>query len=337
MARSRKASDTDVENYAHDKSKRLNIPTTENQGLVHDDDKAVRTLLYPRNRDFDPQLVWRGKDEEDLGEYLRVASPPIYIQEKIHPRVIVEDLKRRTREQRVEEHDQFDFFADFNGLPEGWEADATASYYHDQGNWQNRMILGDALLVMASLADREGMRGKVQCIYMDPPYGIKFNSNWQPSTKSYDVRDGSAASITREPEVVRAFRDTWSDGINSYLSYLRDRLTVARDLLTDSGSIFVQIGDENAHVVRALMDEVFQGSNFVSLIAIEKSGGSTGVYLSGVVDYILWYARDVDNLKYRGLFRQKGIGVPGSKKYNRLITAELESRPLIPGASIGDS
>ena len=183
-----------------------------------------------------------------------------------------------------------DLFADFNGL----EGDATAKteFYQHDANWTNRMILGDSLQVMASLAEREGLRGKVQCIYIDPPYGIKFNSNFQWSTTSRDVRDGNAAHITREPEQVKAFRDTWRYGIHSYLSYLRDRLEVARDLLSDSGSIFVQIGDENVHRVRALMDEVFGEENFISLIAVKKTSSSSGKLLPAVNDYVLWYARE---------------------------------------------
>ena len=185
---------------------------------------------------------------------------------------------------------QLDLFADFNGIPKG--VDKTEFYQHDQ-NWSNRMILGDSLQVMASLAEREGLRGKVQCIYLDPPYGIKFNSNFQWSTTSRDVKDGNADHITREPEQVKAFRDTWRDGIHSYLTYLRDRLTVARDLLTDSGSIFVQIGDENVHRVRAVMDEVFGEENFVAQIAFEKTSGQTQRALSpAIVDYVLWYAKD---------------------------------------------
>ena len=173
----------------------------------------------------------------------------------------------RATEQQPQ-YTQPDLFADFNGLPAG--ADRTDFYQHE-GNWSNRMILGDSFQVMASLAEREGLRGKVQCIYLDPPYGIKFNSNFQWSTTSRDVRDGNAAHVTREPEQVKAFRDTWRHGIHSYLSYLRDRLTVARDLLAESGSIFVQIGDENVHRVRALMDEVFGDENFISLISFKKT------------------------------------------------------------------
>ncbi|MFN5265460.1 MAG: DNA methyltransferase, partial [Pseudanabaena sp.] len=194
---------------------------------------------------------------------------------------------------------QLDLFADFNGLPK--DATATEFYKHD-ANWTNRMILGDSLQVMASLAEREGLRGKVQCIYFDPPYGIKFNSNFQWSTTSRDVKDGKLDQITREPEQVKAFRDTWRDGIHSYLTYLRDRLTVARDLLTDSGSIFVQIGDENVHRVRALMDEVFGESNFMSEIAFQKTGGFAPSGVSNVIDFIVWFAKNKSVAKLRSSF-----------------------------------
>src|SRR5947209_9308606 len=203
----------------------------------------------------------------------------------------------------------FDLFSDFNGIPEG--ADKTEFYQHDQ-NWSNRMILGDSLQVMASLAEREGLRGKVQCIYFDPPYGIKFNSNFQWSTTSRDVKDGNAAHITREPEQVKAFRDTWRDGIHSYLTYLRDRLTVARDLLTAPGSIFVQIGDENVHLVRALMDEVFGAENFCAAIVVTKTYGMSSPtarvnVLSTICDYVLWYAKDIERVKYRQLYIPKRL------------------------------
>jgi adenine-specific DNA-methyltransferase len=181
---------------------------------------------------------------------------------------------------------------------------------------------------MASLAEREGLRGKVQCIYFDPPYGIKFNSNFQWSTTSRDVKDGNAAHITREPEQVKAFRDTWRDGIHSYLTYLRDRLTVARDLLADSGSIFVQIGDENVHRVRGVLEEVFGEENFIAQISTKTSGGSTGVYLAGVTDYVIWFARNHGQTKYRRLFTSKEVGKDGAEKYNRLRLANLERRAL---------
>ena len=244
-----------VGTLTHEEARRKNIPTAEYQSVMQKEEQnPIRVAYERRNRDLDPQLVWRGKDEQDWSD-LVVHAPPLYIQEKVHPKVLIDDLLKQTREQR--EHEvgaQPDLFADFNGIPKG--VDKTEFYRHEQ-NWSNRMILGDSLQVMASLAEREGLRGKVQCIYLDPPYGIKFNSNFQWSTTSRDVKDGNVEHITREPEQVKAFRDTWRDGIHSYLTYLRDRLTVARDLLADSGSIFVQIGDENVHRVRALMDEVF--------------------------------------------------------------------------------
>ena len=200
-----------------------------------------------------------------------------------------------------------DLFADFNGIPKG--ADKTEFYQHDQ-NWSNRMILGDSLQVMASLAEREGLRGKVQCIYFDPPYGIKFNSNFQWSTTSRDVKDGNADHITREPEQVKAFRDTWRDGIHSYLTYLRDRLTVARDLLTDSGSIFVQIGDENVHRVRALMDEVFGDDNFVVRSSLSKTTGRLRrrVLVERLRLSFSGMQRNATQLKYRQLYRIEELG-----------------------------
>ena len=265
-----------VETLLHDEAKRRNIPTAEHQSVVEKEQDAPRTLKYPRNTDLDPQLVWRGKDEQDWSD-LVVHAPTLYIQEKVHPKVLIDDLLRQTKDATSQTPGfQTDLFADFNGIPTG--VDKTEFYQHDQ-NWSNRMILGDSLQVMASLAEREGLRGKVQCIYLDPPYGIKFNSNFQWSTTSRDVKDGKADHITREPEQVKAFRDTWRDGIHSYLTYLRDRLTVARDLLTDSGSIFVQIGDENVHRVRAVMDEVFGDENFCRANHVSRRhGGSRGDY-----------------------------------------------------------
>jgi adenine-specific DNA-methyltransferase len=295
----------EVDAYDHAEAKRRNIPTAENQGLVPDDEKALKTLRYPRNPDLDPQLVWRGKDKEDDGD-LEVQAPPIYIQEKIKPEALIADLKRRAKSRAPDLDDpQTSFFHDFNGLPEGWQEDATGSYYHDEGNWSNRMILGDSLLVMGSLAEREKLRGQVQAIFFDPPYGIKFNSNWQPSTKNRDVKDNKLESISREPEVVKAFRDTWKDGINSYLSYLRDRLLAMRDLLRDSGSIFVQISDQNVHRLRAIMDEVFGEENFVSQILFKKTSGSGAAYIENTYDIILWYAQSLEYMKFRRVFRNK--------------------------------
>ncbi len=311
--KSKTPTDTEVENYRHDAARRVNIPTAENQSLVPDDDKALKVLRYPRNPDLDPQLVWRGKDKED-GEPLEVAAPPIYIQEKIHPRALIENLRKQTEQRKTSTASQTDWFHDFNGLDDP-EA-KTEFYAHDQ-NWQNRMILGDSLLVMGSLAEREALRGKVQCIYFDPPYGIKFNSNWQPSTKSRDVRDGKEDSVSREPEVVRAFRDTWKDGINSYLSYFRDRMVVARDLLSETGSVFVQIGGDNVHLLRSILDEVFGASNCLNQIYFLKTSSSTSDFLGSVADYLLWYAKDKDRTKFRQLYYQKEVGAGEFKAYNK--------------------
>jgi adenine-specific DNA-methyltransferase len=208
----------EVTTLKHKEAKRRNIPTAEFESVMRAEDKSPVQIAYGRrNRDLDPQLVWRGKDEQDWSD-LVVSAPPLYIQEKVHPKVIIDDLKRETKERAQEAPGaSTDLFADFNGL-KGKEA-ATEFYQHDQ-HWSNRMISGDSLSVMASLAEREGLRGKVQCIYFDPPYGIKFNSNFQWSTTSRDVKDGSRDQITREPEQVRAFRDTWRDGIHSYLTSL---------------------------------------------------------------------------------------------------------------------
>jgi adenine-specific DNA-methyltransferase len=289
--------------------KRLNIPTADSEELLDEEAARPTQLRYPRDPSLDPQLVWKGKDEQD-GEDLVVDAPPIYIQEKIAPQVLIENL-RRTKGQN-----QLDMFADFDGLS-GWDA---VEYYRHDANWSNRMILGDSLQVMASLAEKENLRGKVQMIYVDPPYGIKFGSNFQASTAKRDVRDGKLEDVTREVEQIKAFRDAWKDGTNSYLAYLRDRLVAARDLLTESGSIFVQIGDENVHLVRCLLDEVFSSENFCSLITFKTTSGAgsfaggTNV-LAAVNSYIIWYAKNLDSVKYRPLFRTKEAGGQGGGQY----------------------
>lgn len=214
------------------------------------------------------------------------------------------ESEARARQNPPRSSEQLSLFSDFNGLPEG--ADKTEFYRHEQ-NWSNRLILGDSLQVMAGLAGREGLRGQVQCIYFDPPYGIKFNSNFQWSTTSRGVKDNKADHITREPEQVKAFRDTWRDGIHSYLSYLRNRLTVARDLLTENGSIFVQIGDENVHRVRAVMDEVFGEENFVSEIIVTKTGSITSNFIGNIADMILWYGKYKEQTQYRNIFIDRDV------------------------------
>jgi len=288
--------------------KRTNLPTEELRDFVADDERNPipvtyeRPLLYPRDPDADPQLVWRGKDDQDAGP-LTVPAVPLYIQEKIDPRALVEDLRRGGKSGKQKEQPLL--FEDFDGL-EGYEQ---VEFYEHAANWSNRMVLGDALLVMNSMAEKEKLRGQVQMIYVDPPYGIKFGSNWQVSTRKRDVKDGSDAS--RQPEQVKAFRDTWQDGINSYLTYLRDRLVVARDLLTESGSIFIQMGDENVHLVRSLLDEVFGPENFVSLISFVTTSGFTDAReLPRAGDYLLWYAKSKPNVKARSLW-DKSMDRPG--------------------------
>lgn len=321
----KKTSSKTVETIKHDDATRKNIPTAEYQSVLRKDEQTPIRLAYERrNRDLDPQLVWRGKDEQDWSDLI-VQAPPLYIQEKIHPKVLIDDLLNRSRADAKAADAQLDLFSDFNGIPEG--ADKTDFYQHDQ-NWSNRMILGDSLQVMASLAEREGLRGKVQCIYFDPPYGIKFNSNFQWSTTSRDVKDGNAGHITREPEQVKAFRDTWRDGIHSYLTYLRDRLTVARDLLTDFGSIFVQIGDENVHRVRALLDEVFGAENFCSTITFAKNSGATDELLASPNDHLVWFAKDRKQVKFRRLFWPKITGSGFGERYGKVREADGRRRNI---------
>jgi len=312
-----------VSTITHAYDKRKNIPTAEHQSVLKPDESSPIRIAYERrNRDLDPQLVWRGKDERDWSD-LVVHAPPLYIQEKVHPKVLIDDLLRTSQQQKHDAGEiMADLFSDFNGIPKG--VDKTEFYQHDQ-NWSNRMILGDSLQVMASLAEREGLRGRVQCIYFDPPYGIKFNSNFQWSTTSREVKDGKVDQITREPEQVKAFRDTWRDGIHSYLTYLRDRLTVARDLLTESGSIFVQIGDENIHRVRAVMDEVFGEDNFVSLISVSKTTGlESADSVAGAFDYLLWFASNKSSIKYRPLIQQRSAA----------SAERFRSLQLIDGSSV---
>lgn len=325
-----------VETLTHEAAERRNAPTAELQSIAERVDELAPTppLKLPRatklakgeererEKDLDPQLVWkgakikltreqvkrlaetgeieigdaqlvwRGKDRQDWSD-LVVNAPPVYIQEKIHPKVLIDELQRQSRKE--EPAPTLDLFSDFNGI----DPDQRTEFYQHGQHWSNRMILGDSLQVMASLAQREAVKGKVQCIYFDPPYGIKFNSNWQVSTQARDVKDGKQAEISREPEQIKAFRDTWRDGIHSYLTYLRDRLSVMRELVTESGSVFVQIGDENVHRVRSLMDEIFGHDNFVSQIAFVTTTSQTSKYLPPVTDLVLWYARDRTRLKFR--------------------------------------
>jgi adenine-specific DNA-methyltransferase len=296
-----------VDSIKHEQAQRANIPTEELRDFVPDDDTTTTTKLYPRNPDLDPQLVCKGKDAQDSAD-LAVPIVPIYIQEKIHPQAIVEDLRAASH---TNSGGTADLFADFNGIA----FEQLIEFYQHNQHWQNRMILGDSLLVMSSLAEKEALKGQVQMIYLDPPYGIKFGSNWQVSTRKRDVKDGKAEDATRQPEQIRAFRDTWQLGINSYLAYLRDRLVVARELLTESGSVFVQIGDENVHLVRSLLDEVFGQENFVGQIHFKSTTSQTSELIAGVGDYIIWFAKDKSVIKYRQIYLLKDSSPSSTRKY----------------------
>ncbi len=350
---------------------RLNIPTAEMADLaaMQEEREPLAPVIYPRARslaegevrerdqDLDPQivwngarirltkdqvvqlaqtgeveigdaqLVWRGKDRQDWSDLI-INAPPLYIQEKVHPKAVIDDLVRQSKVARNEASDSPDLFADFNGLKDPMAR--TEFYQHDQ-HWSNRMILGDSLQVMASLAEREALKGKVQAIYFDPPYGIKFNSNWQVSTRDKKVKDGQQSDISREPEQVKAFRDTWKDGIHSYLTYFRDRVSLMRELLTESGSVFVQISDENVHRIRAVLDEVFGEENFVSEIMVKKTGGVGAAHIDNIFDYVIWYAKSVENLKYRAMFQTKevGQGQGTGKRYDQIELEPFVERGLV--------
>lgn len=288
---------------------RKNIPTEELRDFVADNEAKPKAMLYPRDPSLDPQLVWKGKDEQDR-EPLEVEIVPIYIQEVIEPRVIVEAVQAQKSTKPKDGGFLPGFFDDFDTL----EFDRKIEFYQHDQKWANRMILGNSLHVMTSLAEKEGLKGKVQMIYIDPPYGIKFGSNWQVSTRRCDVKDGKMEDTTRQPEQIRAFRDTWKIGIHSYLTYLRDRLAIARDLLTETGSIFVQIGDENTHIVRSLVDEIFGSQNFSAQIAFRTTGGQASRILASVCDILLWYAKDRERVKFRQLYMGK-IGDGGVGRY----------------------
>lgn len=280
-----------VEAYKHDK-KRVRIPTQEESVKLTAKQKQPVKKKYDYDPSLDPQLIWTGKKEQ--GSELAVPTVPIYVQEKIAPEAIIARLKLGAEQKDT----QMLLFGDTAET----QYEKAVAFYEWEDNWQNRMILGDSLLVMNSLLEKEKMRGKVQCIYIDPPYGIKFGSNWQVSTRNRDVRD-KLDDMVRQPEQVKAFRDTWELGIHSYLSYLRERLILSRELLTESGSCFVQINDENVHLVRSLLDEVFGSGNYFSMIPFKKTSGLASSILDKVNDYIIVYAKNFNNIKYRQLFK----------------------------------
>lgn len=313
---------TDVTSLRH-KNKRANIPTDEHAHLIDTTGNGeADALLYERDTDLDPQLVWRGKDAQDR-DGLAVPIVPIYIQEKVDPRVVPELLRNTSADDAAEP--ELTLFDNFDGIDDPM---AAIEFYEHEANWSNRLILGDALVAMTSLAEKEDLKGKVQTIYLDPPYGVKFQSNWQVTTGNRNVRDGR--DITPQPEQIRAFRDTWRDGVNTYLSYLRDRLAASQQLLAETGSIFVQISDDNLHVVRNLLDEIFGPQNFVSVITFQKTTGARTTGLATVSDYLLWYARDVDQMKFRPLYKEKGLGGEGTTGYTRARLPDGSIRNLSP-------
>jgi adenine-specific DNA-methyltransferase len=309
-----------ISSIKHPEETRTNIPTEELRGFMVEDEKAPKVVLYPRDPSLDPQLVWRGKDEQD-SKPLEVESVPIYIQEKIHPQAIIENLRETAMSG---DEPELRLFNDFNGI----KFEDQIDFYHHQQHWQNRMILGDSLLVMNSLAEKEGLKGKVQMVFIDPPYGIKFGSNWQVSIQKNQVRDGKTEDATRQPEQVKAFRDTWELGIHSYLSYLRDRVQTAHVLLSDTGSCFVQIGEENVHLIRGIMDEVFGTENFCSQIPFVKTSGQSSQLVASVTDYLVWYAKKRSNVKYRQLYSAKVAGGEGGINYTQLEQETGERRTL---------
>jgi len=288
-----------VGDYRHPDASRTNIPeagvATQDRAVVEKSHFEYRQGdLPPFDPHEDPQLIWAGKAEHTSFD---VDTVSLHIHERVSTAAILRAVRREEVQRTLFSDPQFSL-------------DQELAFYQHEMDWANRLILGDSLLVMNSLLRREGMAGKVQCIYIDPPYGVNYNSNFQPRTDQRDVRDGDDRSLTREPEQIRAYRDTWQLGIHSYLTYLRDRLLLARDLLTDSGSVFVQISNENVHRVMATMDEVFGSDNFVALIAFRKTAGASSPVartnvLATISDYLVWYARDLGQIKYRSLFEEK--------------------------------
>lgn len=285
-----------IEQYDHKGKKRVNNPPV---GLVDaQTDKVESKKTYAYDPHLDPQLVWAGKAERTS---FQVPTVSLHVHERIDPRTIIEAVRRQNGQQPV----QGSLFTTPEENPPLREA---IEFYRHSHNWSNRLIAGDSLLVMNSLLEKEGLAGQVQMIYIDPPYGIKYGSNFQPFINKRDVKDGKDEDLTAEPEMIKAFRDTWELGIHSYLAYLRDRLLLAKELLHSSGSVFVQISDENVHHVRELMDEVFGAENFIASITFRKKKMPLGAkYLEYFADYLLFYAKDYDNLKYHRLFQEKNV------------------------------
>ena len=316
--------------------KRAAIPDSAHQGeeqmaisgMPEQSEYDIFRHEFQRGRD--PELYWLNKyknDDEDNPDYmpqLRTDIRSLYKHEDIRPEAIIDSLYELHEHKSESAKLQLDLFGDFEEEQED-ELERLAGYYKHSDNWQNRLIQGDSLLVMNSLLNREGMKGQVQCIYFDPPYGIKYGGNWQKKIGNRTVKENDEG-ITGEPEMIKAYRDTWECGIHSYLSYLRDRLVMARELLSETGSCFIQISDENVHVVRCLLDEIFGSENFVSQIIYQKTSGAGSpgelTSIASVCDYILWYAKDRNLYKYRKLFGIKEFGKEGAAGYNRIELAD---------------
>ncbi|AFD00724.1 Adenine specific DNA methylase Mod (type III restriction-modification system) [Methanocella conradii HZ254] len=292
----------DIEQYQHKGKERCYNPPV---GLVTPEtDKDEEKKLYEYDPHLDPQLWWAGKMAHMKFE---VPTVSLHVHERIDPLTIIKAVKRKNGDTR--QVSLFEYNEENPPLREAIE------FYRHRHNWSNRLIAGDSLLVMNSLLEKEGMAGKVQMIYIDPPYGIKYGSNFQPFVNKRDVKDGKDEDLTQEPEMVKAFRDTWELGIHSYLTYLRDRLLLAKELLHESGSIFVQISDENVHHVRELLDEIFGSKNFVGIIVFSKTTGFSGKTLSSIADFLVWYSKDINKIKYHQLYREKQAGDEGATKY----------------------
>ena len=328
----------DNSNSYHHKNKRAHIPSKEEAGYEDANpnvQEGKQTMDIPKNpvvhRGKDPELFWMNKyGNDDLQDRLQIDIRSLYRHEHIAPERLIEGLYK-TVEQNPEA-EQGNLFANINetfgNALEYDELDKVSEYYKHSDGWSNRLIQGDSLTVMSSLLEREGMAGQVQTIYIDPPYGIKYNSNWQMKLNDRNVKDGSDDHLSGEPEMIKAYRDTWELGIHSYLSYLRDRLLVAKELLKDSGSCFVQISDDNIHLVRNILDEVFGSENFVSVITMKKSGGMSEQVINNISDYIIWYAKDKENIKSRKLFVQKSLTEGPGVRYNQVELSDGTIRPI---------
>lgn len=306
MARQKKPDQRKIDQYNHENQQRVNNPPV---GLVTPEtDPDGDNKNYSYDPHLDPQLVWAGKAEHTNFE---VPTVSLHVHERIDPRSIMEAVRKQNQSQGV----QLSLFEIAEENPPIRQA---IEFYKHQHNWSNRLVAGDSLLVMNSLLEKEGMAGQVQMIYFDPPYGIKYGSNFQPFVNKRDVKDGKDEDLTQEPEMIKAFRDTWELGIHSYLTYLRDRLLLARELLSETGSIFVQISDENVHHVREVIDEIFGRNNFISLITVAKTSSATSQLLAGTCDFLILYAKDKQKIKYRKLFIEKSLEGQGAGAYTKV-------------------